>query len=318
MSDYENSILSAIDIMVNNAVSNATYDRTIIATVLKHTDEETGKYRLQYQDSTFYAYSTNNIKYIDGSKVYVLIPGNDFTNNNKVILGESTKNSSIVTPIIEESELNYTVIGGNCIDLKDEKIFRLTKNEMIPIYLSDGADKIDINDYFINGVKSCDSLILGCKFRTNIPLDNRTGEYGIILGIDYTDGENTVTEYYSVNSKNINGNPFKFTSFNRRYHIYNFNNNKFKQINSIYLYAKDFITEDGSDEFRNKFAIDFTDIELKCAQSIDNDDINGTFLKFNLPKGNTIKDEEDKIPIVAAPRIDGKILNVDALNLFYY
>lgn len=187
MSDYENSILSAIEILVDNAVSSATYDKTIIATVLQYSDPTTGKYRLQYQDSTFYAYSTNNDEYIEGTKVYVLIPQGDFTDSNKIILGESTKNSSVIPSVLEESELNYTVLGGNCItSIEQNKIYRISNtDDMIALYQAEGADMVTLNQYFDNGIRECDSLILGCKFRADIPTNNRKGEYGLILGLDY-------------------------------------------------------------------------------------------------------------------------------------
>ena len=64
--NYENKILDAIETVVNNAVSNAGYDRTIQAKIISCIDPTIGKYKVQYQDSTFFAYSgSSEIIYTD-------------------------------------------------------------------------------------------------------------------------------------------------------------------------------------------------------------------------------------------------------------
>ena len=76
--NIESNICKAIDIIVKKAVNQASYDKTIQATILSCVDATIGKYKVKYQDSTFYAYSGNSdTTYTDGSNVYILIPGND-------------------------------------------------------------------------------------------------------------------------------------------------------------------------------------------------------------------------------------------------
>ena len=61
---YTDQILDSIQILVDNSVAKAKYDRTLKATILKVIDKTIGKYSVKYQDSTFYAYSNNtNITY---------------------------------------------------------------------------------------------------------------------------------------------------------------------------------------------------------------------------------------------------------------
>ena len=76
--EYENKILDAIEMIVDNKVNNANFDKTILATVIKCVDPTLGQYTVKYQDSTFYAYSNdlNNV-FAKDSKVYILIPNND-------------------------------------------------------------------------------------------------------------------------------------------------------------------------------------------------------------------------------------------------
>ena len=57
---YENQILDAIETIVNQRVKNAGYDKTIQAKVINCEDPTIGKYKVQYQDSNFYAYSDSS------------------------------------------------------------------------------------------------------------------------------------------------------------------------------------------------------------------------------------------------------------------
>ena len=89
--NYENKILDAIQRIVDNAISHASYDKTIKGTIVKVADEDTGKYLIRYQDSSFYAYSNDSkISYSVDDMVYVLIPGNDMT-QMKTIIGAVDK-----------------------------------------------------------------------------------------------------------------------------------------------------------------------------------------------------------------------------------
>ena len=89
--NYEELICSAIDTIVNNAVANAGYDKTVQAKIVGCEDATIGKYRCKYQDTTFFAYTTNStVTYTNNSLVYILIPGNDFS-RDKTILGTVDK-----------------------------------------------------------------------------------------------------------------------------------------------------------------------------------------------------------------------------------
>ena len=57
--NYENKFLDAMQILIDNAVSRAGYDKTIKAVVSKCVDESKGKYVVRYQDSSFYALENN-------------------------------------------------------------------------------------------------------------------------------------------------------------------------------------------------------------------------------------------------------------------
>jgi hypothetical protein len=77
---------STIIDMASVAIGNASFDTTIRAIVQEKVDNVTGKFKLQYQDSSIYAY-VDDVKtvYTKGTEVYVLVPKNDFTSDKRII-----------------------------------------------------------------------------------------------------------------------------------------------------------------------------------------------------------------------------------------
>ena len=112
-SHYDDKICEAIEYIVDNAVKQAEYDKTIQATIVRTVDQTIGKFSVKYQDSIFYAYGSPDTKYSNGAEVYVLIPGND-TSREKTILGSTKKlgTNYINNP---EGEDAFEVIGMNVL-----------------------------------------------------------------------------------------------------------------------------------------------------------------------------------------------------------
>ena len=74
MSNICDNIISAIDILTNQKIAEAGYDRTIEAQIIScvYVAENEYKYKLRYQNSTIFAFGSEN--YIEGTKVLVTIP----------------------------------------------------------------------------------------------------------------------------------------------------------------------------------------------------------------------------------------------------
>ena len=116
--NYEQKILDAIETMVDNAVNNAEYDRTIKAVIDKCIDAATGKYSVQYQDSLLEAYSADTgVTYAKGALVQVLVPGNDMS-QTKTILGTILKSQTEYNNLVNP-ESQYEVVGANAINSQD-------------------------------------------------------------------------------------------------------------------------------------------------------------------------------------------------------
>ena len=59
----EQNICDAVDILVNRAISQANFDKTISAIVVECIDEVSGRYKVRYQEGTYYATSDNAAHY---------------------------------------------------------------------------------------------------------------------------------------------------------------------------------------------------------------------------------------------------------------
>lgn len=119
MDNLQESLVKTMEMVAGEYLTRAGYDRTIQATVLSCVDESTGKYRIKYQDSKFYAYAANiETKYAENSQVYILIPGNDMT-MHKTILG-AVKNEGLYGNKVLPRSARYLDYGINLITLKKD------------------------------------------------------------------------------------------------------------------------------------------------------------------------------------------------------
>ena len=85
--NYENELLNTITQLVDRGINLAKYDTTVMGTIVAIEDEEKGIYKVKYQDNTFTAYTViPGMDYPLNSIVYVLIPNNDFNEDDKIIL----------------------------------------------------------------------------------------------------------------------------------------------------------------------------------------------------------------------------------------
>ena len=118
---FENMICEAIETLVDRAVEKANYDKTIQASIVEQVDATIGKYKVKYQDSTFFAYAAHaNANYSKGTNVYVLVPSNDME-KDKTIIGAVEKLGTDYIPTVPEKN-KYDEIGSNFIETTNNGI----------------------------------------------------------------------------------------------------------------------------------------------------------------------------------------------------
>ena len=192
--DYENQLINAIQTIVDSAVAHADFDKTIKATIISCVDEATGKYKVKYQDSTFYAYSNNlDSNYFKGTNVYVLIPGNDTAQNKTIIGTVDALGVNYVSTI--EGENSYNIYGKNCVE-DDSTIFELCsykKTDSKVLYdFSDNINLINLNIKDVNEyIKETSTIICGASFKTSLDAAQKyKGNYGINFELIFKDNNN--------------------------------------------------------------------------------------------------------------------------------
>ncbi|MGN0992886.1 MAG: hypothetical protein ACI4PE_03100 [Bacilli bacterium] len=320
--DIENNICEAIEYIVNHAVESASYDKTIQANIIECIDATIGKYKVKYQDSSFYAYAQSiDVTYTKGSEVYILIPGNDMS-RDKTILGTTKKLGVNYTNNAEGDEA-YEIVGTNCITSNNKyELCSYLSNKVQVIYDKEnsineiGLDLKNVETY----IKQSSSIICGGVFRTKLPVEQQfRGNYGIVFELNFADNATGKinTKNYVVDVNQMRGNPYKIPQDTRQYGIFNIDNNNFIDVNRIYLFVYDFpnrATDKPTDIF-------ISNLELSGANILSQEELSACALTLITPQGIYFDDNDldsDIRTIQAQVRVKGKVIDNNSQSLSYY
>lgn len=112
--NYADSILDAVDILIDKKLSNLPYDKTVRATILSIEDESLLKYKVKYQNATVYAYATDaDQSYKVNDEIYLQVPSNDF-NKSPLIIGKVLKTPVIIQRTLTNTDLSIP-FGDNLV-----------------------------------------------------------------------------------------------------------------------------------------------------------------------------------------------------------
>ena len=322
---YENKILDAIETVVNNAVQNAGYDKTIQATIVSCDNPKLGKYTVKYQDITFIAYSQNTTDmYEEGALVQILVPGNDMS-KEKTILGALDRDLVTITDIFE-GDSGYDIIGGNVIpspeagDASDYGLCSYVANQSIVLY--DVDNNINLLHYdnkkLESSIKDSNSLILGGYFRTYLDKEQqKAGKYGLKFTFQFKDNNagDLILKEYIMDINQIIGNPYELNDFTRQYGIYEIQSENFIQLQKIEFFEEAFpnIALDKPNDIWVK------NIEITPAKKLTDEELAGYYLSVETGNNNYFDaGKEDPIEVTAKFRISGKKINNNTAGVEYY
>lgn len=319
--NYENQLIGAIQTIVDDAIAKANFDKTIKATIVKCIDETIGKYSVKYQDSTFYAFSPNTENtYRDGTNVYILIPGND-TSQDKTIIGAVDKLGTDFISVISEDNA-YEYVGNNCIKQTNEiQLCSYAGQTVLDIYnYAENINTIeldiqDVEEY----IKKSTAIVCGLSVRTTLPTEQRfQGNYGINFELVYLDNNNLeVIKNYIIDINQMNGNPYNLSKLTRQFKTYNIEGLNFARVNRIYVFCYDF--PNTAEDKENDIFI--SNIEFTGANIIPSEELNSYGITFTTPKGTYFKTTDgihEAKTIVAQLKIKGKVADAKAQNAKYY
>lgn len=318
-------LLDAIEILAQAEIGSAQFDKTVTGIIISCEDEATGRYKVQYQDAIFYAFSSAlDVTYTKGTSVQVKIPNNDFS-GRKMIIGTVEENGIDYGTIVEDPLLRYEQIGVDCISSTEEynlgSYWNEERNNVILYDIENDIDLIDLNKEMIeDNIKQSNSLLLGATIKTNIPdIQRFKGDYGIKYTLTFNDIANvsaTVDRYYIVNIDKMSGDPYSYNDAIDQIIPFEVDNKNFRYVKKIELFAKNFIHQD---ETKNA-DIFISNIRFQTANKLSDEDFAGTALSILTPQGNYFNNVEGLVSkeALAELRIKGKAANSLTKSIEYY
>lgn len=327
--EIANNILDAFDILAKAEVNSAQFDKTVIAIIVSCEDAASGRYRVQYQDSIFIAYSSAlDVTYSKGTSVQVRIPNNDFS-GRKIIIGTCEEGGIQYGTIIEDPLMRYEMIGGDCV-------FKSTK-EGLCSYWEDNVNHKILYDYnpdtskennYIgldtqmvqDNIKKGNSLILGATIKTDIEMEQRiNGNYGIRYTLTFADITNvgaTIDRIYTVDTPEMLGQPFAYAAESDQLVPFDVDSKNFLYVKRIELFTEHFPYKDENKEPD----IWISNVRFQVANKLSEEELNGTGLYLNVPEGPYFRKEEnlDTKTIEATLQIRGKITGNHRKTEYYW
>lgn len=343
MANLSNTILDAIEIMADQKVSAAGYDRTIQATIVSQMNAAKGEYIIRYQGNKFYAYSTDLEKtYRKGATVFVLVPENDFS-KHKTILGVAGNVGEYDGTYISE-EMRYEESSSDCIIDNTAKPIKLcsylggnnsgTKMEhRLLLYkdkdyqVPDNVEDLTVNaadapftevlaQEFVDEVNTVGNFLLRCKVTTSIPQEqwqHDQGEYGFdfIVEIEGEEGYQTIR----CSSNSLNGNPLKYAVPQVIY--WTKKNPAITKLVAIQAYTRDFALYKPKSQ-NPQYDIYFSNVELYACKFIEDSVITTTSLFLEIPDGRILSTAKPQIRVQAVLRQRGQEVKLDSKDVTYY
>lgn len=341
MAAIEHQICEAIETITDSRISRAGFDRTIQATIVACVDEVTGKYKVKYQDNTFYAYSGDvDKKYNKNNRVYILIPGNDMTRDKTILgtVGENKEYSSTEIGamykkvsrnfILQQKSPYYKIFSGTQYNFNEENKNIAPLNRYGKIIYNYDDSYSDITLLKENVIKECIDntgyIYLGAKFKTNFSRGTINGNYG--MRVTLFCGKNTNTYLYSISLDPVHGiigDYYNFIEPEYQYYVYP-KPDDFIRIQRIEIFAKEFdkqINEPISESLvtDDKLDITVTELELYAANKI-NYSATESGIEIVYPSGNFLLKgmANMELPIKAQVYDHGKIMIDDANQFFWF
>ena len=264
------------DVLINTfkrsaekSVHEASYDKTILATIQSCIDKTTGQYKIKYQNGYFTAYARDKeTAYSNKASVYVLVPGNNME-NKMFITGLATDDSSQLISLSQlEGDQQYMIEDKNFIldyssldmcsyDGGGTKRF----HQDLYRYGNTGTNRINIlNDNpqyegadLINAIikNGGGFLRIGASFKTSLDENQKQsqGNYGLIVRIKYDNiKENNGCKTYVLDTFSMKGVPFNFTSYVPQYRYFEIDKEHFVRIESIEEFCEGFNAGNISDK----------------------------------------------------------------------
>ena len=313
MNNISEQLLQAMDIVMEQKLTQLQYDKTIQAKVYSVVDIDTGEYKVRYNGNIFLAFSNDTSKtYKVNDAVYVSVPEGNFSNKKLItslVTADSLSSSQLsdlsnsvmeISPTFDvlydglyNAEESYGVIAGTPVGEPGSYT-----------YIYQGPDVYDPDGYhglFQQYSNNYEYIRVKASFLTQFYNIHNQGNYGLEVEF-YTKDDSSVK--YKLDLQNFNGNAYGFSVYTPQEIILKAQKNYLMGLKSIKLFEEDFvydkIVKNGivTDEENTTVANIFVkDVVL---QYVDKKDLSDTtyYLTISAPKGIAFTDKINSLNLV--------------------
>lgn len=313
MNNISEQLLQAMDIVMEQKLTQLQFDKTIQAKVYSVVDIDTGEYKVRYNGNIFSAFSNDTSKtYKVNDAVYVSVPEGNFSNKKLItslVTADSLSSSQLsdlsnsvmeVSPTFDvlyndlyDAEEGYGVIAGTPVGEPGSYT-----------YIYQGPDVYDPDGYhglFQQYSNNYEYIRVKASFLTQFYNIHNQGNYGLEVEFYTKDGSSVK---YKLDLQNFNGNAYSFSVYTPQEIILKAQKNYLMGLKSIKLFEEDFvydkIVKNGivTDEENTTVANIFVkDIVL---QYVDKKDLSDTtyYLTISAPKGIAFTDKINSLNLV--------------------
>lgn len=336
--DIATSLFTISDIIASKRVEQAQFNKTVKAVIVSCLDPTIGKYKVQYQDGFWYAYSENiDVNYPKGSYVYINIPNGDF-NQIKHIVGAVNKVGVNYSHVQTQDEKVFSSEYDLCGELSDIDISLCSYKDQIKQLSQDSINTL--ND-LIDRLRSDNCIRMSALFRTQLPSEhiNNNGNYGIQLQLEFykealqgnvdEQKSETIIRTLTLDIDSFINNPFILKVDTLQQKDFIIDNKNLKSIKGIKFFVNDFIKDDSTDHPDDIF---ISGLSIIPCHSLTDDQKQGVIVRVTTPQGNIFdklpddyddltdqkKRRYDQRKLNANVYVNGKLVNSDEQKLSFY
>lgn len=295
--EMQNTILDAIDVIVDHRLQNIKRDKTVQATIVSCEDVSKNLYKASYKNGYIYAYAKDGMSYNKNDQIYISVPEGDFS-NKKFILGllnETQMNQDIV--YINQLLNKYQPLDKNLVkEDKQHSVISLSSFKapsLVEYDLSNISTILRDKQDYLENIKKADALMIQATFSTSLPqeqIQQAQGNYGIVLATEKTDKQNS--NAYVLDIPKMLGNPYAYPLEGvQQTYIFPFDISKFTSFDRLYFFANNFVKNSSTSNAQDNIFISDLNIQFLEEKAIQNDTYQ---MHISTPNGSTLTRTDNK------------------------
>lgn len=250
MNNITEQVLQAVDIVVDEKISQLKYDKTVQAQICDIINLDTGEYKVRYSGNIFSAFA-NNLEdtYKIKDEVYVTIPEDNFS-NKKIIIGPFNSTSlkdnqyTALQNAIFEVSPEFNILYGDNLYKKNEEFGVIAGAAATDPgsynYICKGPQTFQANgfhDLFQQYANNYELIRIQAEFNTRFYDIHNYGNYGLEVEF-YAKGGDIVS--YKLDLNAFNGDPYRLNVYSPQSIVLKIQKNYLIGLKSIKLFEENF------------------------------------------------------------------------------